>query len=109
MGCIFSTEAVDDVGGSSLADIPAQSGEIHVFVPGFREPKPIDLTELLKGSVSVGMASRLHSLRSQIIAASGGKKLQVVKLSRRKSSDGKDISCSLYSLKQPKFFLPRHS
>jgi len=109
MGCIFSTEAVDDVGGPTLVDIPVQSGEIHVFVPGFREPKQIDLTELLKGSVSAGMASKLHSLRSQIIAASGSRKVPVMKLSRRKSLDGKDISCLLHSLKQPEFILLWHS
>lgn len=89
MGCIFSTEAVDDVGGPSPLEIPLQSGEIHVFVPGFRAPKQIDLMELLKGSVSAGLAARLHSLRSQIIAASG-RKGPTIKLTRRKSADGKD-------------------
>lgn len=89
MGCMFSTEAVEDFGGPPVENIPIQSGEIHVFVPGLREPKQIDLTELLKGSVSAGLAARLHSLRSQVISASSGKG-PVVKLSRRKSLDGKD-------------------
>jgi hypothetical protein len=67
MGCIFSTEAVDD-GGIYEALVP--SGEVYVFVPGFRVPHPIDFTELLKGSVSPGLAAKLQSLRSHIIAAS---------------------------------------
>ncbi|KAG0587018.1 hypothetical protein KC19_2G134600 [Ceratodon purpureus] len=87
MGCIFSTEAVDD--GGPL-EIPVQAGEIYVWVPGFREPKQIDLTERLKGTVSAGLAARLQSLRSQIIAViNSGRNSSVMKIRpRRKSLDG---------------------
>ena len=96
MGCIFSTEAVDDGGP---IEIPVQAGEVYVWVPGFREPKQFDLTQLLKGTVSSGLAARLHSLRSQTIALSG-RNGPVMKIRpRRKSLDGKNnatlVSCIL--------------
>jgi hypothetical protein len=98
MGCIFSTEAVDDGGPM---EIPVRAGEVHLWVPGFREPEQIDLTELLKGTVSPGLAARLHSLRSQITAVFvSGRNDSAIKIrSQRKSVDGKE-ECSMFSLFQ---------
>ncbi|KAG0569957.1 hypothetical protein KC19_6G128300 [Ceratodon purpureus] len=85
MGCIFSSDAIDDGG---IVEVSFLSGEVYVFVPGLREPTQNDLTELLKGSVSAGMASKLQSLRSQVIAASSGRNEPGLKLKRSKSQDG---------------------
>jgi len=77
MGCILSTEAVDD--GALLP-----SGEVYVFVAGFRLPQPLDFIELLKGSVSAGLAAKLQALRSQVIIAADRTEAR-----RRKAQDGK--------------------
>ncbi|XP_024368621.1 uncharacterized protein [Physcomitrium patens] len=91
MGCIFSTEAVDDGG---VLGIPVQASEVYVFVPGLRNPKHIDLTELLKGYVSAGLAAKLQSLRSQIISIAC-KSGPAVKIRRRKSLDGSSVEVDL--------------
>lgn len=87
MGCIFSSDATDDGG---ILELPLLSGEVYVFVPGFREPTQNDLTELLKGSVSAALATKLQSLRSQVIAASSGTTVPGMKIRQSKLSlDGK--------------------
>nr|XP_024386898.1 uncharacterized protein LOC112287762 isoform X2 [Physcomitrium patens] len=67
MGCIFSSDADD---GGPL-EAPVQSSEVFAFVPGLREPKQSEIAVNLKGKVSPALATKLISLRSQIISLSG--------------------------------------
>ena len=80
MGCIFSSDAIADGG---ILEVPFH-GKVYVYVAGFREPTQTDFTELLKGSVSAAMATKFQCLRSQVVAASSGRKIQ-----QRKSQEGK--------------------
>lgn len=83
MGCILSSDATDD-GGSQGPILP---GEVYVFLPGLRTPKPIELTEALQGSVTAELALRLASLRSQVVAASGSEPC-AIKARRKKTPQG---------------------
>jgi len=86
MGCILSSEALDDAGPTpgSLS----VGGEVYVYVPGFRAPKYVDLKELLQGSVSADLAARLQLLRSQVLIASGKNSLAAKSRRRRLHQQG---------------------
>ncbi|KAG0575344.1 hypothetical protein KC19_VG338200 [Ceratodon purpureus] len=72
MGCIISSEAIEDAPSpTSTSARSTVGGEVYVFVPGLRSPKFVDLKELLQGSVSTDLASRLQLLRSQVLIACG--------------------------------------
>ena len=86
MGCILSSEAIDD-GGQTIQS-PVLPGDTYVYVPGFRVPKEVNFTEILKGRISAGLAVRLQALRSQVIAIESGKTPTSVKLTRKKSDLG---------------------
>lgn len=81
MGCILSTEALEEARPSPPP--VSVGGEVYVYVPGLRTPKYVDLKELLQGSVSTDLASRLQLLRSQVLIASD-KNSQAAKSRRRR-------------------------
>ncbi|KAG0595320.1 hypothetical protein M758_UG158500 [Ceratodon purpureus] len=84
MGCIISSEAIEDASSPTSTSARSTVGsEVYVFVPGLRTPKFVDLKELLQGSVSTDLASRLQLLRSQVLFASG-KNLPASKSRRRR-------------------------
>lgn len=88
MGCILSSEALEDAGPP-----PAQlsvGSEVYVYVPGFRTPKYVDLKELLQGSVSADLAARLQFLRSQVLIASGRNSSASKSIRRRLHQQGWD-------------------
>jgi hypothetical protein len=85
MGCVFSSEGLED--GSAVTKNPQLLGEVFVFVPGLRVPKQVEIREVLQKLVSVELASRLQSLRSQVIAASG-RNPPGSKLRRKKQQSG---------------------
>ncbi|XP_024395438.1 uncharacterized protein [Physcomitrium patens] len=84
MGCIFSSDA-DDGGPSENSVNPS---EVYVYVLGLREPKQIDLTEKLKGTVSPGLSEKMQSLRSKIITLCGRNGSGMKMKPQRKSLDG---------------------
>jgi len=92
MGCVFSSEGLED--GSAVTKNPQLLGEVFVFVPGLRVPKQVEIREVLQKFVSVELASRLQSLRSQVIAASG-RNPPGSKLRRKKQQSEVSSACDL--------------
>ncbi|KAI8542602.1 hypothetical protein RHMOL_Rhmol08G0150300 [Rhododendron molle] len=67
MGCLVSTPK--DSGGNRRR--PANVGEISVFVPGLRIPKPVDFSPSLTDHVSKTLVERLSALRTRIVVMAG--------------------------------------
>ncbi|KAG5536028.1 hypothetical protein RHGRI_023727 [Rhododendron griersonianum] len=67
MGCLVSTPK--DLGGNRRR--PANVGEISVFVPGLRIPKPVDFSPSLTDHVSKTLVERLSALRTRIVVMAG--------------------------------------
>jgi hypothetical protein len=66
MGCIGSTPK--DSGGNRRR--PGSIGEVSVYVPGLRIPKPVDFTQSLGDYLSKNLIERLSALRTRIVIAS---------------------------------------
>lgn len=62
MGCFVSTP--EDAGGNRRR--PSNIGDVSVFVPGLRIPKPVDFSQCLGDQVSKSLVERLSALRTQI-------------------------------------------
>lgn len=58
-----------DLGGNRRR--PANVGEISVFVPGLRIPKPVDFSPSLTDHVSKTLVERLSALRTRIVVMAG--------------------------------------
>ncbi|GAB2225448.1 hypothetical protein Droror1_Dr00006240 [Drosera rotundifolia] len=67
MGCVAST--AKEPGGSRR--LPSNIGEIFVFVPGLRIPKPLDFSESLGDQLSKDLVERLTALRTRIVVMVG--------------------------------------
>ncbi|KAK9288883.1 hypothetical protein L1049_017350 [Liquidambar formosana] len=67
MGCLVSTPRVS--GG--IRSKPGKVGEIVVFVPGLRIPKPIDFSQPLGDALSKSLIERLSALRTRIVVMAG--------------------------------------
>ncbi|KAL4612631.1 hypothetical protein ACB092_08G214700 [Castanea dentata] len=65
MGCLVSTS--NDSGGKN----PKNAGEIMVFVPGLRIPKPVDFVLPLNDGLSKNLVERLSALRTRIVVMAG--------------------------------------
>ncbi|KAK7841513.1 hypothetical protein CFP56_015369 [Quercus suber] len=65
MGCLVSTP--NDSGGKN----PKNVGEIMVFVPGLRIPKPVDFVLPLNDGLSKNLVERLSALRTRIVVMAG--------------------------------------
>ncbi|XP_030942977.1 uncharacterized protein LOC115967928 isoform X1 [Quercus lobata] len=65
MGCLVSTP--NDSGGKN----PKNVGEIMVFVPGLRIPKPVDFVLPLDDGLSKNLVERLSALRTRIVVMAG--------------------------------------
>lgn len=63
MGCFVST--AKDSGGNRRR--PANIGEVSVFVPGLRIPKPVDFSQSLGDHLSKPLVERLSALRTRIV------------------------------------------
>ncbi|KAK2367380.1 hypothetical protein P8452_51394 [Trifolium repens] len=63
MGCIGSTPK--DSGGNRRR--PGSIGEVSVYVPGLRIPKPVDFTQSLGDYLSKNLIERLSALRTRIV------------------------------------------
>ncbi|CAL9207844.1 unnamed protein product [Musa hybrid cultivar] len=62
MGCLLSTP-----GEASPLRRAASIGEVAVFVPGFRIPESVDLSQPLGDCLSRGLLDRLSSLRTRMV------------------------------------------
>ena len=67
MGCLVSTPA--DSGGNRRR--PGNIGEVSVFVPGFRIPKPLDFSQSLGDQLPKSLVERLSALRTRIVVMAG--------------------------------------
>ncbi|XP_057521670.1 uncharacterized protein LOC130801798 [Amaranthus tricolor] len=81
MGCFASTPK--EAGG--IRKRPTNIGEVSVFVPGLRIPKPVDFSHCLGDSIPKSILDRLSALRTQIVVMVGHEALTVTR-SRRKSA-----------------------
>lgn len=67
MGCFVSTPT--DTGGNRRR--PGNIGEVSVFIPGFRIPKPLDFSQSLGDHLSKNLLERLTALRTRIVVMAG--------------------------------------
>ncbi|KAL4280492.1 hypothetical protein GQ457_03G005140 [Hibiscus cannabinus] len=67
MGCLLSTP--DAAGGARRR--PKNIGEIVVFVPGLRIPRPLDFAQPLGDGLSKSLVERLSALRTRIEVMAG--------------------------------------
>ncbi|KAL6281800.1 hypothetical protein ACE6H2_018681 [Prunus campanulata] len=67
MGCLVSTPK-DTVGNRRR---PANIGEVSVYVPGLRIPKPVDFSQSLGDHLSKSLVERLSALRTRIVVMAG--------------------------------------
>ncbi|KAL3642249.1 hypothetical protein CASFOL_013064 [Castilleja foliolosa] len=63
MGCFVSTPR--DTGGNRRR--PSNIGDVSVFIPGLRIPKPVDFSESLGVHLSKSLVERLSALRTRIV------------------------------------------
>lgn len=81
MGCFVSTQK--DTGGNRRW--PANIGDVAVFVPGLRIPKPVNLSESLGDYLSKSLVERLSALRTRIVVMAG-QEAPTITRTRRKSA-----------------------
>ncbi|XP_022994275.1 uncharacterized protein LOC111490057 isoform X1 [Cucurbita maxima] len=67
MGCLVSKPA--DSGGNRRR--PGNIGELSVYVPGLRIPKPVDFSLTLGDHLSKNLVERLSALRTRIVVMAG--------------------------------------
>ncbi|XP_010248876.1 PREDICTED: uncharacterized protein LOC104591623 isoform X2 [Nelumbo nucifera] len=79
MGCLVSTPK--DSGGNRRR--PGNVGEVAVFVPGLRIPKPLDFSQPLGDILSKGLVERLSALRTRIVVMVGQEAPTATKTRRR--------------------------
>lgn len=63
MGCFVSTQ--NDSGGNRR--LPGNIGDVLVFVPGLRTPKPVDFSQSVGNYLSSNLVERLSALRTRIV------------------------------------------
>ncbi|XP_047338554.1 uncharacterized protein LOC124942165 [Impatiens glandulifera] len=79
MGCLVSTPK--DTAGHRRR--PLNIGEVSVFVPGLRIPKPTDFTESLGDHLSKSTVERLSALRTRIVVMAGQEAPTITRTRRR--------------------------
>eukprot|EP00258_Populus_trichocarpa_P029135 XP_024445154.1 uncharacterized protein LOC18106697 isoform X3 [Populus trichocarpa] len=81
MGCLVSTP--QDSGGNRRR--PGSIGEVSVYVPGFRIPKPVDFSLSLGDQLPKNLMERLSALRTRVVVMAG-QEAPTVSRTRRKSA-----------------------
>ncbi|KAL9437795.1 hypothetical protein AB3S75_023628 [Citrus x aurantiifolia] len=81
MGCFLSTSK--DAGGNRRR--PGNIGEVSVYVPGLRIPKPVDFSQSLGDNLSKNMVERLSALRTRIVVMAAQEGPTITR-TRRKSA-----------------------
>lgn len=84
MGCLVSK---GDVFGGARRK-PKSIGEIAVYVPGMRIPKPIDFTQAVGDGLSKSMVERLTALRTRIVVMAGQEEPMATKSRRTATQHG---------------------
>uniref|UniRef100_A0A2N9GDW9 BRO1 domain-containing protein n=1 Tax=Fagus sylvatica TaxID=28930 RepID=A0A2N9GDW9_FAGSY len=83
MGCLVSTP--NDSGGNRF---PKNVGEIMVFVPGLRIPKPVDFVQPLGDGLTKNLIERLSALRTRIVVMAGQEAPRAAKPRRTATQHG---------------------
>lgn len=79
MGCLVSTPK--ESGGNRRR--PANIGEVSVFVPGLRIPKPVDFSQSLGDHLSKTLVERLSALRTRIVVMAGQEAPTITRTKRK--------------------------
>ncbi|KAF5730398.1 hypothetical protein HS088_TW20G00771 [Tripterygium wilfordii] len=79
MGCLVSTPKESGVNRRR----PGNIGEVSVYVPGFRIPKPVDFFLSLGDHLSKSILERLSALRTHIVVMAGQEAPTVTRTRRR--------------------------
>ncbi|KAI3746151.1 hypothetical protein L6452_08574 [Arctium lappa] len=82
MGCFVSTPK--DSGGKRRR--PGNIGEVAVFVPGLRIPKPVDFSESLGDHLCKSLVERLSALRTRIVVMAGQEAPTITRTRRRNAT-----------------------
>lgn len=64
---------------------PGSIGEVSVYIPGLRIPKPVDFSQSLGDHLSKTLVERLSALRTRIVVMAG-QEAPTVTRTRRKSA-----------------------
>ncbi|KAF2302344.1 hypothetical protein GH714_034166 [Hevea brasiliensis] len=84
MGCLASTQK--NSGGNGRW--PRNVGEVAVFVPGMRIPKPVDFTQPFGDGLSRDLVERLSALRTRIVVMAGQEAPRATKPRRTATQHG---------------------
>ncbi|XP_048443429.1 uncharacterized protein LOC125478831 [Pyrus x bretschneideri] len=79
MGCLVSTPK-DTLGNRRR---PANIGEVSVYVPGLRIPKPVDFSHSLGDHLSKSLVERLSALRTHIVVMAAQEGPTITRTRRR--------------------------
>ncbi|CAN6717284.1 hypothetical protein ACFX13_016297 [Malus domestica] len=79
MGCLVSTPK-DTLGNRRR---PANIGEVSVYVPGLRIPKPVDFSQSLGDHLSKSLVERLSALRTRIVVMAAQEGPTITRTRRR--------------------------
>ncbi|KAL6524628.1 hypothetical protein OROHE_016299 [Orobanche hederae] len=79
MGCFVSTP--QDTGGNRRR--PSNIGEVSVFVPGLRIPKPVNFSQSLGDHLSTSLVERLSALRTRIVVMAGQEAPKITRTRRK--------------------------
>ncbi|GLT46518.1 hypothetical protein SLA2020_202640 [Shorea laevis] len=82
MGCIVSTPK--DSGGNRRK--PGNIGEVSVYVPGLRIPKPVDFSQSLGDQLPKTLVERLNALRTRIVVMAGQEAPTITRTRRRSAT-----------------------
>ncbi|KAM7471024.1 hypothetical protein LguiA_009207 [Lonicera macranthoides] len=82
MGCLVSTPK--DSGGNRRR--PGNIGEVTVYVPGLRIPKPVDFSESLGDNLSKSLSERLSALRTRIVVMACQEGPSITRTKRRSAT-----------------------
>ncbi|MED6158175.1 hypothetical protein PIB30_030345 [Stylosanthes scabra] len=82
MGCFASTPK--DSGGNRRR--PGSIGEVSVYVPGLRIPKPVDFAQSLGDHLSKNIVERLSALRTRIVVMAGQEGPTITRTKRKSAT-----------------------
>ncbi|WCJ34703.1 Endosomal targeting BRO1-like domain-containing protein [Euphorbia peplus] len=82
MGCLVSTPK--DSGGNRRR--PGNIGEVFVYIPGFRIPKPVDFSASLGDHLSKSLVERLSALRTRVVVMAGQEAPTVTRTKRKSAT-----------------------
>ncbi|XP_030938529.1 uncharacterized protein LOC115963600 [Quercus lobata] len=94
MGCLLSTPK--DTGGNRRR--PGNIGDVSVYVPGFRIPKPVDFSQSLGDHLSKNLVERLSALRTRIVVMAGQEGPTVTRTRRKTQHGGSTLADLLQAL-----------